>query len=589
MKRIVSFLSAAAVAVSFAVGELPFGGDGLFEAQSAMAATPAINKTEATIYGMSSDYDAELTISGDTSFQISVSGASKVTYSVQSGSRYASVSSTGLVEVNYTTWYWKNGVGTTAKPADMTGYTIEKDMYEGDAVIKVTADSTVFNVTVHVVNYAKKYADDAIDKYIAENITSDMTDYDKIKMAAKMAADFDYNYRYQSYIDMIIHKGGDCWASTNLIIAVCEKLGYNAWIRVANRDPGAGSGHRNALVEGKDGTLYLAEAGYSGSAPRLYNVTVRTSLFSTKYNSTYGGYEVYQYDGQTVPETLEVPDEIDGRKIVAVGDSFLTSKSGVKKVILPDAVKSIGKSAFNSVSDLEEINLPASLENISDFAFTNCQKLSTVTVPEGCNFVFENGMLLDKAKTTLYFIPNSDVSQLPDTITDIRLYSVYYNKNIKKAVVPEGVTSIGEGAFGNCDTLRYAKINGSPALDDFVFANCPKLKRVVIPETVTEIGDNLFYGSTKNAVIYTSKGSAADTYAQENSLTVKYFDELTAGDVNDDGSINMKDLTLLQQYLAEWGVDADDYNADVNDDDKITMTDLTRLQQYLADWDVTLK
>ena len=62
----------------------------------------------------------------------------------------------------------------------------------------------------------------------------------------------------------------------------------------------------------------------------------------------------------------------------------------------------------------------------------------------------------------------------------------------------------------------------------------------------------------------------------------------TPGDVNDDGDINMKDLTRLQQYLAQWEVKINKENANVNGDSDINMIDLTRLQQKLADWDVEL-
>ena len=50
----------------------------------------------------------------------------------------------------------------------------------------------------------------------------------------------------------------------------------------------------------------------------------------------------------------------------------------------------------------------------------------------------------------------------------------------------------------------------------------------------------------------------------------------------------MKDLTRLQQYLAEWEVYINENAADVTGDKKVDMKDLTRLQQYLAKWEVTL-
>ena len=61
------------------------------------------------------------------------------------------------------------------------------------------------------------------------------------------------------------------------------------------------------------------------------------------------------------------------------------------------------------------------------------------------------------------------------------------------------------------------------------------------------------------------------------------------GDVNDDGSINMKDIVLLQQYLNDWNVVINESASDVTDDGSINMKDIVLLQQHLNDWDVILK
>ena len=60
------------------------------------------------------------------------------------------------------------------------------------------------------------------------------------------------------------------------------------------------------------------------------------------------------------------------------------------------------------------------------------------------------------------------------------------------------------------------------------------------------------------------------------------------GDINGDGTTNMKDLTRLFQYLANWDVDVNTPALDVNGDGSINMKDLTRLFQYLANWDVEI-
>ena len=61
-----------------------------------------------------------------------------------------------------------------------------------------------------------------------------------------------------------------------------------------------------------------------------------------------------------------------------------------------------------------------------------------------------------------------------------------------------------------------------------------------------------------------------------------------AGDINNDGKVNNKDLTRMFQYIANWDVEVNTAVLDTNGDGKVNNKDLTRLFQYLANWDVEL-
>ena len=61
------------------------------------------------------------------------------------------------------------------------------------------------------------------------------------------------------------------------------------------------------------------------------------------------------------------------------------------------------------------------------------------------------------------------------------------------------------------------------------------------------------------------------------------------GDVNRDGSVNMKDYAFLKQYINGWDVDIELAVADVTGDGNINMKDYALLKQYINGWDVVLK
>lgn len=71
----------------------------------------------------------------------------------------------------------------------------------------------------------------------------------------------------------------------------------------------------------------------------------------------------------------------------------------------------------------------------------------------------------------------------------------------------------------------------------------------------------------------------------DGEIEVKDF---TPGDVDNNGEIDGRDVTLLCQYLAEWDVVINEGASDTNGDGEIDGRDVTLLEQYLAEWDVTL-
>ena len=85
------------------------------------------------------------------------------------------------------------------------------------------------------------------------------------------------------------------------------------------------------------------------------------------------------------------------------------------------------------------------------------------------------------------------------SVTVVRDYLIengvlkYVNPALKKFVIPDGVTSIGDDAFRDCDSLTSVTIPDSvTSIGNRAFSGCISLESVTIPDSVTSIGSNAF-------------------------------------------------------------------------------------------------
>ena len=75
------------------------------------------------------------------------------------------------------------------------------------------------------------------------------------------------------------------------------------------------------------------------------------------------------------------------------------------------------------------------------------------------------------------------------------LSPAYCNSKVKKVVIEDGVTSIGDSAFESCNTLISITIpDGVTSIGEYAFCNCTSLTSITIPDGVTSIEEHAFYG-----------------------------------------------------------------------------------------------
>lgn len=413
-----------------------------------------LNATEVTLYGLDGlalEKLGGIPSNKRTSFQLKVTGGKNPTYHVTDGDS-VTVTAAGLIAPKYTTWYSTGSSGsytywTTEKPDDMTGVEVRTELEAGTSTVTVSTTAGSATVTVDVVDYGVEYMGEAFDEYVRCNVTEGMSVYDKVDLACRYVVQFPYSAEASSAYGMFYMGGGDCWASTSTIIELCTRMGLRAWSRNANRDPGAGSGHVNAMIDAGNGTYLEADAGYySTEVPRPHSIRERRCLWTYTYDDEDDSITLMQYDGESWPEHLSIPSSIDGHTVTTLGYAF-ASNGEFKTVDIPSTVTRIESFAFAGCDKLKSIYIGPQITTIGDSAFMNCCALKLSVSPQNPNYSVRNNVLYNKDQTILLSAPSVGSVAIPSTVRTIGMGAFYRNWDIEELTIPASVTKIEDYAF----------------------------------------------------------------------------------------------------------------------------------------------
>ena len=106
-----------------------------------------------------------------------------------------------------------------------------------------------------------------------------------------------------------------------------------------------------------------------------------------KYTEEHNGITVTGgFDDRTV---IELPPEINSKKVTAVGKYAFADRNDIREVIFPEGITHIGAHAFYNCKNIELIELHDNIRDIDDGAFKNCYRLSRIIMHshsgrEGC-------------------------------------------------------------------------------------------------------------------------------------------------------------------------------------------------------------
>ena len=263
--------------------------------------------------------------------------------------------------------------------------------------------------------------------------------------------------------------------------------------------------------------------------------------------------------------------------VISIGNGAFLQNSGAKRVVLPPSTVYIGHGALRDCSALTSVSLPDSMSNrLFLDMFEGCTNLKSVDIPDGITDIYEGDLASCPNWTDIYYdnwgrVWNRVVSNVRDSIPD--RMNVHFKDNIydsgscgenvtwtltadgtmtisgtgamtdytydsrspwyscrtyiKRVVMQQGVTSIGDHAFWDCSGLTSVTIpDGVTSIGGGAFSGCTSLTSVAIPSSVTEIGGSAFSGCTGlTSVTIPDSVTSIDGYAFSgcDSLTDVYY------------------------------------------------------------------
>ena len=309
-------------------------------------------------------------------------------------------------------------------------------------------------------------------------------------------------------------------------------------------------------------------------------------------NSTKYDYEVLD-DGTAIisfyygnEETVEIPSEIDGHKVVALyNDAFYTYKVG-EEATEGDATQGDATQGDATTGDagtdgdyydrdgIKKIIIPETIEYVDPYnTFWDLHNLEAIEVAEGNRFYSsQDGVLFDKDKTVLLKFPIGKAGEyeIPNTVKVINDYAFYSCSKITGVTIPDSVLAINQEAFFDCDGLTSVKIPvGTEILSYEVFADCSNLTDIYILNRKCNIS---IFAIPEEATVHGFKGSSAEGYAK---AFKNNFEEIKAT-ISDAKKILQSVAGLITLTEAEAKA------ADLDNDGEVTIVDAKWVLQIVV-------
>ncbi len=257
----------------------------------------------------------------------------------------------------------------------------------------------------------------------------------------------------------------------------------------------------------------------------VYTIRDDGSAMITSYSAKFW----YDPDPNFTVE-LNIPSEIDGHPVTAIGDGALReSATKISGITLPPTIKEIGNRAiygrylkYLKLNDglevikdgaidcgdvLETLVIPDSVKYIGTEAISG-EALKSITMPNNLEYMGKRifyGSAYDKDPANRvdgiqyhgqYLIAGIRIGYVeidnPDPSAPTENKQIHEWEAVGDIAIREGTTLMGVDAFGMSNITSVKLPSTLKSISKLGFYWCKNLNNVVIPGTVKEIGDNAF-------------------------------------------------------------------------------------------------
>ena len=379
----------------------------------------------------------------------------------------------------------------------------------------------------------------------------------------------------------------------------------------------------------KDGTAEITK--YNGNAeildiPSKLNGYTVTSIGKQAFANC-------DFTSITIPDSVTSIGELSffdcesltgitiGNSVTSIGVRAFENCNSLTSVTIPDSVTSIGESAFQYCDSLTSITIGNGVTSIGDLAFENCHSITSITIPDSVTSIGDD---------TFEFCESLTSVAIGNGVISIGDWAFYGCEGLTSIAIPDSVTNIGVWAFGECSNLTEIRVNANNknyTSQDGVLFNKDKTELIQypignerktydIPNSVTSIGGGAFqdcenltdiYILNRECLIYNGyytipdkttihgyAGSAAEEYAKEYDKKFVAIDgepvtpdpdkQNAIGDIDGNANITITDAKwILQNTVKSRNLtEAQAKAADLNKDGKVTIVDAKWVLQIVV-------